>query len=95
MTKPDDIPQDVWDGALRLWRDDEADAGEVIIARAIMAAKEEEREANVAICVERAQRHHEDVSQYPNDEQSRVLCFDSALEALGCAAAIRNRKTCQ
>lgn len=44
MSKPEDIPQDVWDEALRLWQDEEADPGEVIIARAIMAAKKEERD---------------------------------------------------
>ena len=45
MDKPDDIPKDVWDRALGLWQDEEADPGELIIARAIMASKAEEREA--------------------------------------------------
>lgn len=55
MGKPDDIPQDVWDLAVRTfaelltpfrYEDKEAFADAEHIARAIMAAKAEQREAD-------------------------------------------------
>lgn len=39
MTRPDDIPDDVWNHALELWRDDERDDGPTIIGRAILAER--------------------------------------------------------
>jgi hypothetical protein len=44
MTKPDDVSQEAWEIAQVLWRDDEFDRGDVIIARAIDAATARERE---------------------------------------------------
>lgn len=46
MSRPDDIPEDVWDHALSLWRDDELDDGQTIIARAIMAERRERGDEN-------------------------------------------------
>lgn len=96
MSRPEDIPQDVWDTAFKAMpvghrevyeRSPFSMALHLGFARAIMA----EREANEAVCVERAARHKASVAQYPDDEASRVLCLDSALEAMECAAAIRKR----
>lgn len=81
MSKPDDIPQDVWDEALRLWQDEEFDAGEVIIARAIIAAKAEEREECLAAVLD------EQLSGDSDDEGDRAY-----MRAINdAAAAIRNR----
>lgn len=49
MTKPDDIPQDIWDAAVKSWNSIyytlmEEGGPEEVIARAFMAAKAEERE---------------------------------------------------
>lgn len=44
MTKPDDIPQDVWDAAIDALHTDWNDPA-LAMARTILAAKTEEREA--------------------------------------------------
>jgi len=50
MTKPEDIPQDVWNQAKRLVFDFPRPSVIESIARAIMAAKAEERKEIVYVC---------------------------------------------
>lgn len=65
MSRPEDIPQDVWDAAIRCAAtalrnlpDDHGDVSFEIatIARAILAAKAEERAACALICDEEIER---------------------------------------
>lgn len=78
MSKPDDIPQDVWDAACRAW--DSTDfPGREMTARAIIAAKADEREACAQIA---------DDAGNPYKGGSRGVAQE---QAHSIAAAIRNR----
>lgn len=91
MTKPDDIPQDVWDRADDLAFYDPATEGRdgslnryklrEAIARAIMAAKAEEREACAGIADAELLRNRD----------GEVCIIDENACPSRIAAAIRNR----
>lgn len=97
MSKPEDIPQDVWDVALRVWAElltaDHVGDPEVAhrdvdeIARAILAAKAEEREA----CLVAIRALHADAWGI-TEEQSALEDAIAALQRRGAAiTAIRKR----
>lgn len=92
MSEPDDISQEAWDEAIRLWRDDELDPGEVIIARAIMAAEkrgeEREREAIIQVC--EAEKVAFLSPEYANPQPVGSICERFAIDE--CIAAIRKRE---
>jgi hypothetical protein len=62
MTKPDDIDQDAWEKAGRAWvrgasSENITNSGRETVARAIMSARAEEREAILALV--RPYKHHD------------------------------------
>lgn len=78
MSKPDDIPQDVWGAADVIFHNVSNENLREAIARAIMAAKVEEREA----CL----RDVFDSTDYLHDERDHFIKDE-------IADAIRNRKS--
>jgi hypothetical protein len=96
MTKPDDIPQGVWDRADDLSFYDPATEGRdgslnryklrEAIARAIMAAKAEEREACAQMATNKANEY------YNVPKQDLDFCAPIAVRLAGLAAAIRKRR---
>lgn len=91
MSKPEDTPQDVWDGAVRLYsylvsplHDEQIVIHDTtLIARAIMAAKAEEREA----CAKIADDDDQELTVWGQDGNSRA----AQQTARAIAAAIRKR----
>lgn len=88
MAKPEDIPQDVWDRARSTfaelltpfrYEDKEAFADAEHIARAILSAVEEERDACAAVTDQVG-------ADYGEDEPRWFECCETV------SAAIRNRK---
>lgn len=108
MTKPDDVSQEAWDAALSAvgqmdsdWSHDGATNGlrerkeaVEIVARAIMAAKEEEREDIWVIASGNAagRREMERLAMKAGDAEGCLLHAMLARENDRIAAAIRNRK---
>jgi hypothetical protein len=97
MGKPDDIPQDVWDKVAELvWspKDDDFTA----IARAILAAKAEEREACAQLADERANICADAVTKINAGELYKDVPLAAAtescagLEASHIARLIRKRE---
>lgn len=85
MIKPEDIPEALWEAKSTLDLAAMPVGFREVVCRAILA----ERERCVKVCEDRAERHKAAVRQYPDDEPSRIACFEGALEALECASAIR------
>lgn len=99
MTKPDDIPQDVWDKAILYSGVYTEPAGDTLselrydFARAIMAAKAEEREDIWAIASGNAvgRRELERLAMEAGDAEGCLLHALLARENDQIAAAIRKR----
>ncbi|HWU19339.1 MAG TPA: hypothetical protein VN155_16785 [Devosia sp.] len=86
MSKPEDIPQDVWDTAVSVAQEWEEDTGSLVewyIARAMMSAAAKEREACAAHAVE--------TTKAPAQRNTK----DQWVEQIGqsVASAIRKRDT--
>ena len=81
MGKPEDIPQDVWDAAVHAFHDD-WDNPPLVMARAIMAAKAEEREACLSIVRERI---------WTDPDRASEIEFGGHLTAVGISDEIRRR----
>lgn len=94
MSKPDDIPQDVWDMAANTLDDHAYNPLRVIpIARAIMAAKAEEREACAKLVDDAGQNQRKTALHslkwgVPEDTANHRYMADRHAEV---AAAIRKR----
>lgn len=94
MTKPEDISQEDWDKAF-YWMDDggfiaafysedDEDALQRTIAKAIMAAKAEERQNCISVVLS--------FIKYGGDTHHGIT-INGKVEAMEIAAAIRNRDT--
>jgi hypothetical protein len=98
--KPDDIPLDVWAAAWAVWqphRKPIPSAAIELVARTIMAAKAEQREADAKICdAEAARRIHNGNLAWKGDpawgydtKAAAVAQDNKAITAQALAAAIR------
>lgn len=89
MTKPQDIPQDVWDRAIAIETGYEGGANgrrPIFIARAILSAVEEERKQCAQMASDKA-------AEYRNvGEEDADFCGPIAVRLEAIASAIRNRK---
>lgn len=93
MTKPDDIDQDAWEKAGRAWvrgasSENITNSGRETVARAIMSARAEEREA----CAKVADNFLWCLPLYEKGADANIASDDAACAVQAeIAAAIRNR----
>lgn len=71
MGKPEDIPQDVWDAAVKVWSETPASVSRESIARAILA--ERERAAGI---IDAANAHYAEKHEAAKAVKNRVEAHD-------------------